>query len=198
VSARRGASLPPRQRPVAVFACGQPDRGDDAAAAMAVARLPSEVLAAAEIHVCDVLEAETLASLPTGMGLVIVDAVVGPPPGHILHIDVADLDALSRTTAVASSHQLPLPRIIGLAQILRGAPLSGIFVGIGVAHVSPAAGLSAPVEASLPDLARAVAGAVSEVAQRISPGHRSTAALAASDRVDATMSVPAGSASAQS
>lgn len=156
--------------PVVVFACGHPDRGDDAAAAMAVAQLDGVTRARAEVRVCHTLEPDTLAGLAPGVGVVIVDAAAGPEVGQVIVIDLAGLDDLPHNVAVASSHQLPLPALIGLAGILRGSPIEGRLVAIGVAQVEPGAGLSKAVDSRLPSLTRAVEDAVLQVAQQTGAG----------------------------
>ena len=59
-----------------------------------------------------------------------------------------------------SSHQLPLPEVVALAELLRNAPLEGRFVGVGIESVAFGSGLSMPVAAAVPALAEAIARAV--------------------------------------
>lgn len=150
-------------RPVVLFACGNPDRGDDAVAMAAVARLAPEILALASISTMEAMELEALVELPTHVTALIVDAVVGPAPGSIIDVDIADLEQLGGRVAPGSTHQLPLDRLVGLAGILRGAPIEGRFVGVGVADVSVGAPLSPAVMANLPVLCRVIESAVREL-----------------------------------
>lgn len=159
---------------VVLLACGHRDRGDDAVAAIAVAGLATEARALVAIEVCDALQPESLTRVASDASVVIVDAVAGPPAGQVIEIDLADMGAMTRQTLVASSHQLPLARLVGLAGILRGRPLEGIFLGVGVADVSLGAGLSAAVETSLPLLTRAIEDAVLRLAGRFDDGARQT------------------------
>jgi hydrogenase maturation protease len=163
-------------RRVVVFACGNPDRGDDALAAVAVrAATESEGWPREQVslHVVDSLAVEDLVAVPPDAVVLIVDAVAGPEPGSIIETDLAELGQLDHQPSPASSHTLPLPRVIGLAGVLRGSPLEGRFLGIAVADVTEGAGLSTAVLRSLPRLANAIASAVGgAVAQRTPGRHR--------------------------
>ena len=102
-------------------------------------------------------------ALPAGARVVIVDAIVGPPPAR-------SCTSTSQTSwrgglavrlrFTTSSHQLPLGDVIALAQLLRVAPLTGRFVGLAIESVAVGATLSDPVRAALPDFREAVADAV--------------------------------------
>lgn len=154
-------------RPVVVLACGDALRGDDGIAAAAVRALPPRVLELTEVRVLDAPGVEDLVDLPPDAWVVIVDAVAGPPPGQLVELDLAALRALSAAPhgvagsgPVASSHQLPLPEVVALAGLLRGEPLLGRFVGVGIRSVAFGEGFSEPVAAALPALTAAVAHAV--------------------------------------
>lgn len=152
--------------PIVVFACGDPLRGDDAVAPLACRSLPAEVLARAELRVVGALEAEVLIALPAGTWVVIVDAVVGPPPGQLVEMDLAELSGRSAALVTTSSHQLPLDRVVGLAQLLRDEPLEGRFVGVGIESVVAGMELSESVARAIPALRDTVARAVSTPWQR--------------------------------
>ncbi len=62
-----------------------------------------------------------------------------------------------------SSHQLPVDKVVALAQLLRDEPVQGRFVGVGIESVSIGGELSEAVVAALPALGDAVARAVSEL-----------------------------------
>lgn len=162
-------------RRVVVFACGDPGRGDDSIAGRAVACLPAQTLALADVRIVGALEPEYLVDLPAGTAVVIVDAVVGVPPGRIVELDLADLGARAERVMAASTHQLPLDKAVALAQLMRDEPLEGRFVGVGIESVSPAEELAEPVLVALPALRAVIADAVRSLATsrsgaRLPPG----------------------------
>lgn len=168
---------------IVVLACGDDLRGDDGVAAAAVHLLPPEIGALAELRVVRALEVEDLVALPAGCRVVVVDAVAGPRPGEVVELDLAAFEQVATgdslpdesvppatvgapdlAPAVTSTHQLPLPDVLALAAMLRGARLVGRFVGIGIASVAPGEGLSPPVAGALTLVAEAVARAVRSLA----------------------------------
>lgn len=149
---------------VVVFACGDPLRGDDSVAPLAVRGLPPETLAQADVKLVGALEPEYLRDLPAGVRAVIVDAVVGPAPGQIVTMDLAEMSGRAAAVVTVSSHQLPVDKVVALAQLLRDEPVQGRFVGVGIESVSIGVELSEAVVAALPALRDAVARAVSELA----------------------------------
>lgn len=160
--------------PVAVFPCGNPDRGDDGAA---LAIGSDEALAGhagVELYQPGDLGVEVLVDLPAETRVLIIDAVIGPAPGAIVTARLDDLGSLGRTASATSTHVIPLDRLLGLVAIMRGAPLEGLVVGIGAAQAWPGSGLSAPVAAALPDLAAAVRSAVEQLVSTHPPASAST------------------------
>ena len=147
-------------RRVVVFACGDPLRGDDSVAPLAVKGMAAEVIEGVDVRLVGALEAEYIIDLPPGARVVIVDAVVGPPPGEIVEMDLAEMSGRATQVVTTSTHQLPLNKVVALAQLLRDEPVTGRFVGIGIETVSQGAALSHPVEDALPALRKAVARAV--------------------------------------
>jgi hydrogenase maturation protease len=145
---------------VVVFACGDPLRGEDGAAPRAARGLPPDVLAAADVRLVGALEAEYLIDLPAGAKVVIVDAVLGPPPGEIVQLGLAEMSGRAAALVTTSCHQLPLDKVVALAQLLRDDPIGGLFVGVGIGSVSVGGELGAAVSAAIPDLRDAVARAV--------------------------------------
>lgn len=146
-----------------MLACGQTLRGDDAVAFAAVRRLPLDIRHEITVRRVGALSPEDLVALPAGARVVIVDAIVGPPPGTVLSLDLADIPAGRSGRELrftSSSHQLPLGDVIALAQLLRVAPLTGSFVGLAIESVAMGATLSDPVRAALPDFREAVADAI--------------------------------------
>jgi hydrogenase maturation protease len=151
---------------VVVLACGDPLRGDDAAGPAAVRRLPPH-LPRTTVHLVGALGVDDLVALPPGTGVVIVDAVVGPPVGEVVDLTVAELVAESghrRSPAAASSHQLSLADVVALAQVLRASPLEGRFVGLAIESVAIGTGLSTRVGAALPAFVAAIERAIRDLA----------------------------------
>jgi hydrogenase maturation protease len=152
---------------IPVFVCGEPARGDDAAAFAAVGLLPPAVRARASIVPVGGLDVLLLLDLPPGKPCVVVDAVAGLAPGEIWVRSLAALvdraQALTdagRAPEPRSSHELPLDQVLALAATLRDAPPAGTFVGIGGSCWEAGTPLSAPVAAALPAFAAAIAAAV--------------------------------------
>lgn len=148
---------------VVVFACGDPLRGDDSVAPLACKSLPPETLARADVKLVGALEAEYLVSLPAGTCAVIVDAVVGPPPGEIVEMSLAEMSGRAEKVVTTSTHQLPLDQVVAISQLLRDQPVVGRFVGVGIEAVAIGEEPTASVEASVPALRDAVARAVAEL-----------------------------------
>ena len=112
-----------------------------------------------------------LLAVPTGSPCVVVDAVVGVPPGTIVARPLAELAALGRQRAGGgkrrkghSSHELPLEQTLALAEELRQQPLDGWFLGIGVADCQPGETLSPPVAVALPALTARLAETLGQLA----------------------------------
>ncbi len=148
---------------VVVFACGDPLRGDDSVAPTACRSLPLEVRARADVRLIGALEAEYLRDLPAGVRAVIVDAVVGPPPGTIVEMDLAEMSGRAEKVVTTSTHQLPLDQVVALAQVLRERPVLGRFVGVGIEAVAIGEEPRTSVAESIPALRDAVARAVEEL-----------------------------------
>lgn len=148
---------------VVVFACGDPLRGDDSVAPLACKSLPPETLARADVKLVGALEAEYLRDLPAGVRAIIVDAVVGPPPGEIVEMDLVEMSGRAQKVVTTSTHQLPLDQVVAIAQLLRDEPVVGRFVGVGIEAVEIGAEPTASVEASVPALRDAVARAVEDL-----------------------------------
>jgi hydrogenase maturation protease len=158
-----GQTVAPMNVPrVVVFACGDPLRGDDSVAPLAVKGMPADVMDGVAVRLVGALETEYLVDLPAGVRVVIVDAVVGPPPGEIVQIDLAEMSGRAEEVVTTSTHQLPLDQVVALAQLLRDQPIEGVFVGVGIEAVSEGAALSKPVEAGLPFLREALARTLGE------------------------------------
>jgi hydrogenase maturation protease len=145
--------------PVVVFACGEPLRGDDGLGPEAVRGLDASTRNRAVIRAVACLGPEELVELGPNSYVIIVDAVVGVPPGRLVRLDLTVLDGAAGGVAPTSTHQLPLPDVIGLAELLGWRP-RGVFLGLGAASVEPGAQLSRSVAAALPELRDSIRDAV--------------------------------------
>jgi hydrogenase maturation protease len=141
----------------AVLVCGEPERGDDAAAFAAVAALPADILARVDVVHCGQLEVDHLLDVPDGAPCIVVDAAIGVAPGEVVVIPLPDVAARAGGAAPRSSHTLPPDQAISLAAALRGRPPDGVFVGIGGRSFGLGAGLSPEVEAAMPRLVERLA-----------------------------------------
>jgi hydrogenase maturation protease len=147
-------------RPVVrLVVCGNADRGDDGAALTAAATLlPSLTpLLASRIEVrrCPNLRTEDLLDLPDGVQAVIIDAVIGPPPGELVRVPLCALAARAAFTP-RSSHQLPIDLAVGLAGVIRKRPVPGTFIGLSGHRFGFGTPLSRAVRAGLPAFRAAI------------------------------------------
>ncbi len=150
---------------IAVIVCGTSLRGDDGAAIEAVRDLPAAANRMMELRIVGQLEADLLLERGTEP-CVVVDTVVGVPPGSLVSLPLAEVAAVGIDRVPHSSHSLGIGLAIQLAQTLLGRPVSGTFVGIGGVDFRADATLSEPVRAGVPALRAAVADAVSALAAR--------------------------------
>jgi hydrogenase maturation protease len=155
---------------VPVFVCGEPTRGDDAAAFAAVELLPPVTRGHAHVVEAGQLDVLFLLDLPADRPCVVVDAVAGLAPGEVWVRPLAALvdraralDRSGRAVEPRSSHELPLEQVLALAATLRDRPPAGTFVGIGGVRWDPGAPLSEAVAAALPAFADAIAAAIQAV-----------------------------------
>lgn len=156
---------------VPVFVCGEPTRGDDAAAHAAVELLAPAARELADVVAAGQLDVLFLLDLPADRPCVVVDAVAGLAPGEVWVRPLAALvdraralERSGRAVEPRSSHELPLEQVLALAATLRDHPPAGTFVGIGGACWDAGAGLSDGVVAALPAFAEAIAAAIEEAA----------------------------------
>ena len=155
---RRGAAIA-----VEVLVCGSPDRGDDGAPMAVMGRLREQLPPDVAMRVVGMLDVDDLLSVPSGAGVVIVDAATGIDPGAIVDLALNALIGRSDGVHPRSSHALALPEVVGLAEMLRGRPLCGRIVAIGGAHFGLGSSFSRPVNAALDPLSDAVVEAVASV-----------------------------------
>ena len=131
-----------------VLVCGDVARGDDGAAIAAVARLAPFKRTGVRVRVIGQLQPDDLIDALSDGRCVVVDAVRGIEPGHVVEVP---LEAVSGPAGPqpASSHALPVRTAIGLAQVL-GADMSrASFIGIGGSAFGLGFGLSPAVENGL-------------------------------------------------
>ncbi len=148
---------------VPLLVCGTPLRGDDGAALAAVERLSGSTIDLADLHFVGQLEADLL--LAPGMEpCVVVDTVVGVPPGSVVSLALDAVADVGIARIPHSSHSLGIGRAVRLAETVLGRPFRGWFVGIGGADFRVDAQLSDAVREALPALSAAVSVAVAEMA----------------------------------
>jgi len=138
--------------------CGEPQRGDDAAAHEAATRLDPRVLADVEVRLVGGLEVDDLRGLDGGT-CVVADTVVGPEPGTVCVWRLDDV-AAAQVDGRHSTHALPLPEVLALASALEGRPVDGVFVGLAGGSFELGAGLSDGVAAGMARFVAAIEDAV--------------------------------------
>ena len=148
-------------RSIRLFVCGNADRGDDAAAIVAVTsllpKLRSDLATRLDVRWCEQLEVEDLLDLPSSTACVIVDTVAGTTTGSITTTSLAGLagsaalDEPAEWTCATprSSHILPIGQLLALAEVLRDTPIEGLFVGLGGSTFGHERLLGAPVREAL-------------------------------------------------
>jgi hydrogenase maturation protease len=155
-----GRSSGPPRGTVRILACGSVDGGDDAAGLEAVRLLPDAIRQRASIDEVGQLSADHLIGDAPDVVRLVVDCVVGPPPGTVLELPLAELPALERTIRSASSHLLPLGQAVALADRLGAVRPGDRFVGIGGEFFALGAAKSPAVAAGLPELTKRIAALV--------------------------------------
>ena len=119
---------------VRLLVCGNADRGDDGAALFAVAhvlpRLAPAVSRQLEVRRCSQLDATDLIDVGPGEACLVLDTVVGVPPGEVIALTLEELTERATITP-RSSHALPIGQVLGIASAVRGGLPVGRFVGIG-------------------------------------------------------------------
>ena len=141
-------------RPILVLVCGSPDRGDDAAGLRA--RWRTGWPRAWWRFASSASSPSTTSSTGRGAAVLVVDAAVGLAPGLVRRISFADPAPVARS---ASSHELPIPEVVGIAELLAGRPLRGELVAIGIASAGFGDVLTPAVEAGMPAFIDAVLAA---------------------------------------
>ena len=155
---------------VRLLVCGNAERGDDGAALSSVATLlptlSAPLLERIEVRRCGQLRVEDLLDVTPCEVVVIVDAAVGVPPGHVITLPVADIAPLLGTAAPRSSHELPIDQVLSLAATLRPGGLpAGVFVGIGGRRFGYGRPLSRSVRLAMGGFQKAIAAELARLAR---------------------------------
>jgi hydrogenase maturation protease len=158
-------SNPPSAFSPVVYVCGQPFRGDDAVGFAILDAIEPQTRNAATIVERGSLDVADLIALPVDARCIVVDAVAGIEPGALIELDLRDLaateaDASELRAATGSTHALSIPQTLRLARTLRGTPIAGTFIGVGIAQCVPGTRLSQHVAAAVPSAARSVASLI--------------------------------------
>lgn len=163
--APRRADRTASNRPsVTVLVCGSADRGDDAAAVLAVELLRPATRRRAVIEYVGQLGVEALLERPPGSAVIVLDAAVGLAPGRVVRMSFADVRSGARSPVPRSSHELPIPEVVGIAELIAG-PLAGGLVVIGGLDFSLGAKPSPGVRARLDRFAREIEAAIDEAVE---------------------------------
>ena len=152
-----------RHGAVDVLVCGNADRGDDGAPIAAAPLLDWLLASPGHLRVVGELDVTHLCSIPDDDGLVIVDAATGLEPGAIAMLRLDDAGAYGSRIRPRSSHALPIPEVVAIANTLRGQPLDGRIVVIGGIRFGLGEPLSDAVGRAIPELALNVWRAVAVV-----------------------------------
>lgn len=162
-AARRAGRTASNGPTATVLVCGSADRGDDAAALLAVELLRPATRRRAVIEYVGQLGVEALLERSPGSAVIVVDAAVGLAPGRVVRMSFADLRSGARSPVPRSSHELPIPEVVAIAELI-GGPLVGGLVVIGGLDFSLGASCSPQVRDALPELAHQIEHAIDEFA----------------------------------
>jgi len=118
-----------RMRTVTILVCGDPMRGDDGIAAEILRHLPPTTLHLAEVrHVGGLMPDDLLRKRAP---IIVLDAVAGPAPGEVIDLPLSRLRAgAGASPAPHSSHGLPMPAVLAIAERIGGELPEGRFIGI--------------------------------------------------------------------
>ena len=111
------------------------------------------------------LRTEDLLDLPEGVRVLIIDAVVGPPPGTVVSLPLGELCDRPPFTP-RSSHQLPIDLVVGLVGVIRSRPVEGVFVGLAGHRFGYGTPLSRAVRAALPAFRAAIESELERLVDR--------------------------------
>jgi hypothetical protein len=150
---------------VDILVCGSIEGDDDAVLAAACERLEGDRPRNARIYRIGQLDVDDLLSVPIENGVVVVDVATGIDPGAVVELPLRGLLSHETTVETRYSHALALPEVIGLVDMLRGRPLVGRMVLIGVRRFAMGRPVARRVAAATPALLRAIRLAVERVAE---------------------------------
>ena len=161
-------------RPVRLIVLGDRSRGDDAvayaAAHEALVGMAESVRSRIDVRETGQLDPADLVEIPDGGAAVIVDAVVGIPPGQLISLPLRAIEPVAEGTPVPrSSHVLPVDQLVALAGVLRGGDPPGLLVGLGAEDFEFGHPLSPAVAAAIPALARAVRKELERLVAELEP-----------------------------
>lgn len=176
-SARSAAAA---RHPIRVIVLGEPQRGDDGVAFVVtravVSALDPTVRDRLEVRETGQLDPADLVELATTGAAVVVDAVIGVPPGEVVVLPLGRLATAASDDGGGwsasddpmptprSTHVLPVDQLVALAAALRGSVPRGVLVGLGGACFDLGAGFSPPVEAALPAFGAAIRAEIERLA----------------------------------
>jgi hydrogenase maturation protease len=175
----RARSAASERHPIRVIVLGEPHRGDDGAAFLAVrvalVGLAPDVIDLLDVRETGQLDPADLVELAATGRAILVDAVVGVPPGEIVVLPLSELAAwaIGGTAGAAvprSTHVLPVDQLVALAAALRGSPPPGVLVGLGSRGFDLGAGLSEPVTAALPAFGAAIQAEIDRAVDAVRQG----------------------------
>jgi hydrogenase maturation protease len=138
-----------------VFVCGDRHRRDDAAALRAADLLGQVLPEDVVLRRVGQLGADDLVAATAAGRCLVIDAVRGIAPGSVVSMPLADME--TGGPASASSHALPLPTVIALADALGADLAHGTFLGIGGEEFELGEGLTPRVEEALDAFVAAIA-----------------------------------------
>jgi hydrogenase maturation protease len=144
-----------------VIGLGQAAAGDDGVGLVVLDALRARGVPADVDLVCAAEEATLVSLLETSLPVVLVDAVLGTPPGEVL--DLAPADLIRRGPRAVSTHGLGVPDAIALARTLApdAVPRSVRVVAVTIERPAGYAhGLSPQVAAAVPRAVERVLGLV--------------------------------------
>lgn len=159
-------------RPVRLLVRGTGEQGDGAAAFRAVTsllpNLPPTLSTLVDVRWCEQIEIEDLLDVPSSVGCVIVDTVVGIPVGSVATIPLSDLPehAGAITTRPSPSCLMTIGQLMAIAEILRDESLEGAFVCIGGGSSGLGDVPESQVRRSMPAFLGAIERAITAVAAR--------------------------------
>jgi hydrogenase maturation protease len=150
-----------------ILVCGTADRGDDGAALAAISHvlpeLPEILRGRVEVRRCPQLDVTDLLDIGVGESVVVVDTVVGVEPGNVITMSLDELARRPAGIAPRSSHALSVDDALLIAEALRGAVPSGLFVGIGGRWFGYGERFSRSVKGNLPAFAAAIRASIEEL-----------------------------------